>query len=185
MAKLALMPLLLGAGCLAAGKYGAVHDQVSYTVSPDYFHAFKFHQFQISPHLHDRIGAAIVGWRASWWMGSIIGVPLLIAGLLLPGWPAYLKHCLIAFAVVTATALVVGFGALAYAAATIADARLPDFWYPDGPINRVAFARAGVMHNFSYLGGFLGIFSGVLYLALARQRMISPTGAADTQPPSR
>ena len=92
MAKLALLPLLLVVGCLTAGLFGALHDQVSYSVSPDYFHAFKFHQFQIPPHLHNRVGAAIVGWRASWWMGPIIGVPLLTAGLLLPDWRAYLKH---------------------------------------------------------------------------------------------
>ena len=54
--KLLLMPPLLVLGCLIAGAYGTLHDQVSYAVSPDYFHAFKFIQFQISPHLHDRLG---------------------------------------------------------------------------------------------------------------------------------
>ena len=59
-----------------AGGYGAVHNHISYTVSPDYFHAFKFHQFGIPPELRGRVGASIVGWHASWWMGLFVGIPV-------------------------------------------------------------------------------------------------------------
>ncbi len=106
MTKLALFPVLLAAGCVIAGLYGAVHDQISYTVSPDYFHAFKFLQFNVPVHLHNRVGAALVGWHATWWMGVFIGVPVLLIGLILPGWRMYLSHCLMAFVVVISTALV-------------------------------------------------------------------------------
>jgi hypothetical protein len=172
-AKAALLALLLGLGCLIAGVYGALHDQISYTVSPDYFHAFKFHQLSIPADQQNRVGAAIVGWRATWWMGAIIGVPILTAGLLLPGAWAYFRHCLVAFLVVTVTALIVGLGALAFAWATITPDSLPGFRYPEG-VDRIAFARAGVMHNFSYLGGFLGILTGTAYLAIVRYRAGSP-----------
>jgi hypothetical protein len=161
-----------------AGVYGALHDQISYTVSPDYFFAFKFHQFHVSPHLQNRVGAAIVGWKATWWMGAIIGPPLLAAGLLIPGARAYLKHVLIAFAVVTTTALIVGLGALAVAAVNVTPDNLPNFWFPEGVVDKVAFARVGVMHNFSYLGGFLGIVTGVVYMAIARRRMTPDCAAA-------
>jgi len=110
--KLTLFPILLFAGCLIAGLYGALHNQISYTVSPEYFTAFKFHQFSIPEDLRGRIGAAIVGWRASWWMGLFIGVPVLIVGLILPGWKTYVSRCFLAFAVVAVTALVVGLVAL-------------------------------------------------------------------------
>jgi hypothetical protein len=59
--KAALFPVLLAAGCLVSGAYGALHDQLSYTVSPDYFHPLKFDQFSIPSHLHNRAGAAPVG----------------------------------------------------------------------------------------------------------------------------
>jgi hypothetical protein len=171
MAKLALFPLLLAAGCVIAGQYGAVHDQISYSVSPDYFHSFKFRQFDVPAEYHNRLGAAIVGWHATWWMGLLIGIPILIVALILPGWRAYLTQSLIAYAVVAATALVVGLAALAYASATITVAILPDYWYPQGDIDRVAFARVGTMHNFSYLGGFVGIVTASIYLIWARQRL--------------
>ena len=44
--RLRCLPVLLVFGCVIAGVYGALHDQISFTVSPDYFFAFKFHQFQ-------------------------------------------------------------------------------------------------------------------------------------------
>jgi hypothetical protein len=167
----ALFPVLLVAGCLVAGTYGALHDQISYTVSPDYFHAFKFDQFGIPDGLRGRVGAAVVGWQASWWMGLVIGVPVLLVGLVLPNWRAYATRCLVAFAVVAGTALAVGLGALAWASFTITESSLPGYWYPEGVADKVAFARAGTMHNFSYLGGFIGIVTGSLYLVVERVRL--------------
>lgn len=171
MAKLALFFVLLAVACLIAGAYGALHDQVSYTVSPDYFHAFKFYQFNTPAHLQNRLGASLVGWQASWWMGLPIGVPVLAIGLIMPGWKKYVTRCLLALGVVAVTTLLVGLGALAYASWTITEGNLPAFWYPDGVTDRIAFARVGIMHNFSYLGGFLGIITGSLYLVVERVRL--------------
>ncbi len=171
MTKLALFPVLMVLGCLFSGLYGALHDQISYTVSPDYFHHFKFQQFHIAEDLRNRTGAAIVGWSASWWMGILIGLPILTVGLMLPGGRTYFTRCLIAFGVVTVTALAVGLGALAVACFTMTGANLPDFWYPEGVVDKVAFARVGTMHNFGYLGGFLGILTGSAYLAVERFRL--------------
>jgi len=53
---------------------------------------------------------------------------------------------------------------------------LPAFHYPEG-VDKVAFARVGVMHNFSYLGGFLGIVTGIVYLAIVRWRTVRMSGA--------
>lgn len=178
MAKVALLPVLLLAGCMIAGVYGALHDQVSYTVSPDYFHAFKFIQFNIPPNLQDRTGAALVGWGATWWMGLIIGVPVLAIGLTLPDARTYATRSLVAFAVVAATALLVGGGALAYATLTIDAAHLPDYWYPDEAVDRVAFARVGTMHNFGYLGGLLGIVTASTYLLVERDRLARRAASA-------
>jgi hypothetical protein len=170
MAKIALFPVLLAAGCLVAGVYGMLHNQISYTVSPDYFFAFKFDQFAIPDDLRNRIGASIVGWHASWWMGLIIGVPVLLIGLILPDWKMYLTHSLMAIAVVVLTTLLVGLAALAYGYFTISDTSLPAYWYPTNIRDRVAFARAGNIHNFSYLGGVIGIITGSVYLIMTNLR---------------
>jgi hypothetical protein len=58
-----------------AGLFGALHDQMSYTVSSEYFAKFKFIQFHLlDPGVPERIRAAKVGFLASWWMGIPLGV---------------------------------------------------------------------------------------------------------------
>lgn len=151
--KLALFPILLVTACLFVGLYGGLHDQISYSISPDYYHAFKFNQFSIPVALRNRVGASIVGWYASWWMGLFIGVPVLLVALIMPDRRSYVTRSLVAFAVVVFTALVVGLSALIHAS------------------DRVAFDRVGTMHNFSYLGGGLGIITASIYLVIERVRL--------------
>jgi hypothetical protein len=149
-----------------------VHDQLSYTVSTDYFHAFKFQQFAIPAEDHNRLGAAIVGFRASWWMGLVIGLPVLLVARGLPDRRTYLTRSLIAFGVVALTALVVGLGGLIWATLTIRSIDdVPENWVLPSVADPVAFARVGVMHNTSYLGGLFGIVTGVVYLWITRLRL--------------
>jgi hypothetical protein len=167
MTKLALFPVLLAAGCVLSGLYGALHDQLSYSLSRDYFHRFKFQQFRIRARLHNRLGAALVGWYATWWMGLFLGVPVLSLGLFLPDARSYLTHCLVAFAVVASTALVTGLVGLARARRNITAAPDWPWMFPEGVTDRVGFARVGVMHCWSYLGGLLGAFTALAYLIVA------------------
>jgi len=59
-------------GILLSGTYGAVHDQLSYTLSPEYFTKFKFFQFYYADFgLPNRVFASIIGFTATWWVGMI------------------------------------------------------------------------------------------------------------------
>jgi len=64
---------LLGTGffCAAlAGIYGALHDQISFTISPEYFAYIKFRQFDwMGLESHPRLFAAAIGFMATWWVG--------------------------------------------------------------------------------------------------------------------
>lgn len=65
---------LAGIGALIAGVYGALHDQVTYTISEEYFTKAKFAQFAwADPGIGPRGFAGIVGILASWWVGAIAG----------------------------------------------------------------------------------------------------------------
>ena len=106
-------------------------------------------------------------------MGLLIGVPVLLVGLILPDGKAYLTRCLVAFVVVAATALAVGLGALLVACLTITryNLTMEDYEHYPNVVDVVAFERAGFMHGFSYLGGFIGILTGSVYLIIARVRL--------------
>jgi len=169
--KILLIPVLFLVACILAGAYGALHNQISYSVSPEYFTKFKFHQFGMI-HFQDRLGASFVGWAAAWWMGIVIGIILIPLGLIIQGASTYFWVMLRVFGIVVLTTLLVGLVALAAAHFFIdANAAGEISRYGNEIENDVAFARAGCMHNFSYLGGLLGILTGGAYIVRCRLRM--------------
>jgi hypothetical protein len=185
MAKLLLVPVLFAIACLFAGIYGAVHNQISYTVCPEYFTQFKFHQFGIE-NVPDRVGAAIVGWMASWWMGIVIGVVLIPAGFVLRGTQDYFWGMIRVFAVVAGTTLFAGLAALAISYVAVDRDRVGELTrYGNEISDDVAFARAGTMHNFSYLGGLMGVITGgiAVYRQRRRQRNSDPPQSSQTGSP--
>ena len=181
MVKLALVPVLFAIACLFAGIYGAVHNQISYTVSPEYFTQFKFHQFGIDESMPERIGAAIVGWKAAWWMGIVIGIILIPFGLLIRGTSSYFWGMIRVFSVVATTTLIVGLTALAIAFGTVDAKSAGEITRYGNEMNDdVAFARAGTMHNFSYLGAFVGIITGGTAVFYQRRRLNASSPTIET-----
>jgi hypothetical protein len=171
MIKVVLVPVLLVIACLFAGSYGAIHNQISYTVSPEYFTQFKFHQFRIAEGTPHRIGVAIVGWNAAWWMGIVIGIILIPFGLLIRGNANYFWGMIRVFGIVTLTTLLTGLAALALAYVFLDSDNVGRISrYGNEITDDVAFARAGTMHNLSYLGGLAGIITGGVAILWLRHR---------------
>ena len=164
MSKLLALPFLVVLACLMAGVYGMVHNQISYTVGPDYFHAFKFLQFNIAEALPYRIGAAIVGWRASWWMGLVIGTPIAAVALLMPSAAQMVRAFLLAALMVVVITLALGVLSLAF---TIGASQYHLFRIPAGVADPVGFVRAGLMHDTSYAAGLIGLVAGMVYMILS------------------
>lgn len=171
MSKIVLVPVLFVIACLFAGVYGAAHNQISYTVSPEYFTQFKFHQFRIAAGTSDRVGAAVVGWYAAWWMGLVIGVVLIPLGLVIRGGKSYFCGMLRVFGVVIATTLLVGLLALAWSLVSVDASKVGEISrYGNEIVDDAAFVRAGTMHNFSYLGGLIGMITGGVTIIWERGR---------------
>jgi hypothetical protein len=155
-----------------AGLYGVVHDQISYTVSPEYFTKFKFRQFGFADmNLPDRARASMVGFLASWWMGIPIGSLVGAAGFIHPSARRMLKISLWAFVVVIAFTFLFGLCGLLYGyieTRTINPANYQGWFIPDDVVNLRRFLCAGYMHNASYLGGTLSIFIACLFQIVVR-----------------
>ena len=156
--------VLLAAAMLIAGIYGALHDQISFTVSSEYFTRFKYYQFGfVDSDLPDRIKAALIGFLASWWMGIPIGLVVGAFGFLHRGPGRMFRQSLKAFGVVAVVALLVGVAGLCYGwfVASHDPADYRGWRIPDGLVSPDRFLAVGHMHNFSYLGGAIGLFCGV------------------------
>jgi ABC-type antimicrobial peptide transport system permease subunit len=95
MKKILVFLLIIVLAPLIGGIYGILHDQFTYTISPEYYTKFKFYQFGLAYTGNEaifpnpRVQVCIVGFRATWWMGLPIGIILGITGLFHKGH----KHC--------------------------------------------------------------------------------------------
>jgi len=180
--KLLVFLALLVLAVLLAGAYGVVHNQISYTVSPEYFTRFKFRQFGLldssSP---QRVRASIVGFLAAWWMGIPIGLLVGAAGFIHPGHRRMLRVTLWSFVVVICCTLLVGLIGCAVGYVRTASIDLADYrdWYlPPDVIDLRRFLCAGYMHNSSYLGGILGIAAAWIFHAIVKRRAARSTRVA-------
>ena len=169
--KLLLMIALLFIAISLAGIYGMLHNQISYTISSEYFSCFKFDQMNIPHEYRNRIGASMVGFLATWWMGIVIGIILIPLGLMIPSGNGYFFGMLRTFGVVCVTAFLTGIIALIIGMCIINTNNLPFFYFPECVQDKVRFSQAGTMHNFSYIGGLIGINTGVLWIIIERMRI--------------
>jgi hypothetical protein len=99
---------------------------------------------------------------------------------LIPGKANYFWGMVRVFGVVAMTALIVGVAALAIAFAVVdADTVNEISRYGNEIDDDVAFARAGTMHNFSYLGGLAGIITGGVAIFRQRRRLSASASTVD------
>ncbi len=171
MNKILILLLLIFISILIAGAYGILHDQVTYTLSEEYYTKFKFPQFHIgdwhgkSPEVilpNPRLGVAFVGFLATWWVGFIIGCILGLIGLIHKTAPEMFQITLNAILLNVLTVFV--FGILGFLSGELILSDM-DFklWIPDNVLDRQRFVVVGWIHNFGYLGGFVGLIVGSIY----------------------
>jgi len=179
MKKMLVFILLSLIAILLAGLYGMVHNQISYTVSPEYFTKFKFKQFGLmNSAFPDRVRASIVGFQASWWMGIPIGYLVGVVGFIHQGHWRIFRISLWSFVVCVIFTLLFGLGGLFYGYVQTRAINPADYegWYiPDGLVDLRRFLCAGYMHNSSYLGGTLAILVAWVFHIVVRIRTRNTT----------
>lgn len=144
---------------ILAGVYGVLHDQLSYTISPEYFTKFKFEQFGFE---NIRTTVAIIGFWATWWTGLLIGVVNGIIGLIQPTPKIMWKS--IYGASIRILGIAIGFGLLGVLVGKFIISEMNTDWnIPNNVNNRNAFLTVGTMYGFSYFGGLVGLIFGTIY----------------------
>jgi hypothetical protein len=169
--KFARLPAMIRVallGALLAGIYGAAHDQVSYSISAEYFIKLKFQQFGYANFgFPPRVFAAEVGFLASWWVGMIVA--WLLARLGLTELPPQKRRTtiVVAFTIVFVCALVAGASGLLLGRA---QSRCDDLssWEPWERVLQLtdlrSFVTVAYLHNASYLGGLVGFIAAAIYV---------------------
>ena len=183
LAKFAALFGLIIAGPLLGATFGALHDQLSYTAGPEYFTRFKFVQFAWAEvaDMPPRLGAAVVGILATWWVGFYAGAFLAAVGLLHRTAGSMVRATLRAYGLVALCAILVGVAGLVFgwiAFGSNESAAYVDWWRPDGLISPRRFFAVGMMHNGSYLGGALGLLLAAWYQVRVAQRSVREARSA-------
>ena len=162
MARFAVFICLCFCAMFAASAFGALHNQISFTVGASYFYDVKFAQFGIDPVLQNRVGAALVGALASWWMGLLMGLPAFGLGLFTQaGRRRYFYAGLKSIWIAVSIAAIGAFIGLAFG--FIADINTLVGYLPmiDAFSDPIGFVRAAIMHEASYFGGALGALAAL------------------------
>jgi hypothetical protein len=159
--RIAIFTVFIAAALLVAGLFGVLHDQISYTVSNEYFTKFKFVQFHLlNSDVPEIVRVATVGFLASWWMGIPLGLLTGAAGFI-QRTPAHMSRALaLSLGVICAFVLVVALAGLAYGIARTAELDLTNYggWFiPPELEHPRRFISVGYMHNSAYLGGAAAI----------------------------
>jgi hypothetical protein len=172
--KLLVFLLVVALAVFVAGLYGVAHNQISYTVAPEYFTKFKFIQFGFTDTpLPERVRASMVGFLASWWMGIPIGLLVGAAGFIHPGPGRMLRISLWSLLVAVTFTLLFGLSGLLYGYMQTQHIDVAEYrgWFiPEDVIQRRRFLCAGYMHNSSYLGGVLAILVAWVFHAMVKLR---------------
>lgn len=174
---------------LSAALYGVVNDQITLTLSPEYFTVFKHSEFY--PLLQAfgqedapvRIEALIVGTAATWWFGCLLGMFLGVAGTLgrrpRMTTATYLRaigQVMLMTAVVSVT-----FGLIADLTEPWVNPSVADWPFLDGiTAIRPAFA-VGWWHN----GAYAGALAGTVWACrrVRKQRLTTPLATAGRRSP--
>lgn len=156
------------AGAMVAGAYGIVHDQITFTLGPEYFTRFKFDQFDYLDKAKPvRIVVGEIGFLATWWVGFFAGwfmgrvaVPHLAVA-------KAARLCAAAVGIMLTTAIAFAVVSAFLAPMDISDSRIEN-WRPMMQMyavtDEVAFIRVGYIHNASYLGGLIGLIVALVWL---------------------
>lgn len=158
-----------------AGLYGILHDQLTYSISEEYYTRFKFIQFgfwdgDLPARLaHPRAAVCAVGFLATWWTGILIGPVIALVGLIHKDNRQMKRANVRAVAITILITFSTGILGLLFGWLFLVENGVA-WWLPEGLIDRDHFIMVGSMHNFSYLGGLLGLIAAVIYQVRVRMK---------------
>jgi len=159
-------------GIIISGSYGILHDQITFSIGPEYFRNFKYEQFAFADFgLPERIFVGLIGFLATWWVGAIVGWT--VGRRVLPNQSrtAATKQVLRGFAIVFFTGAFAGFLGYLYGLWRGYDADY-SMWQPilhqHKVIDHWSFMRVGYIHNAGYLGAIIGLALTFVFIRPAK-----------------
>lgn len=176
MRKFAIFCLIILVAIVIASIYGVGHDQVTYSISPEYYTKYKFIQFNLADsgaaqHMtQPRSAVVMTGVKGTWWMGLMIGVVLGLIAFIFRDADTMFSSVLQALWLVLLIVIVAGVTGGLYGHYVLVRKGV-GWWMPGNLVDRGAYITVGSIHNFSYVGGIAGLVIGVIFLVIRNYRL--------------
>lgn len=168
-------------GAAFASVYGYAHDQLTFSIGPEYFTNMKFEQFHYVVTFGSKIGASqemiagMIGVLATWWVGFVLAWFFARRHFPHQTRSSAIRKILYSFAIVLVCGVVAGLCGYSYGVFRGPDADysawgflfrrhfITDFY---------AFVRVAYIHNASYAGGGIGFVLALIFVRPAKARTI-------------
>ncbi len=169
--RLVIFIALVAISSFSAGLYGVFYDQISYSISPEFFEKLRFPSdgYHLSDRVHPRLKAAYAGWTHTWQVGLILGGILALAGLMHHNLRRMFNVTLVSFFITLTMAFLFGLVGL-YMGSTKTGGDDVYLSLPPDIKDPHHFMMVQNMQNFSYVGALAGIFIGLFYHLYQRNR---------------
>jgi hypothetical protein len=172
MRKIGILLLSVVLSTLIASIYGALHDQVTYSISSEYFTVFKFDQFGFQDwgNNNPRLTTALIGILATWWVGFYIGIFQGLVGLIHRNHKLMFKYVMNSIFITLGVTLL--FGLIGYLIGVLDSETYEKCCFPYDIKDGKSFMTVGSIHNYGYAGGEIGAFVGIVYQLVVRKKAV-------------
>ena len=170
MKKIGILFLTIIISTVLAALYGAIHDQVTYSISSEYFTVFKFDQFGFSDwgNNNPRMTTALIGVLATWWVGLSIGIFQGLVGLIHHNHKLMFRYVLNSILITLGATLL--FGIFGYFVEVLDAETYQNCCFPYEIKDGKRFKIVGSIHNYGYAGGEIGACFGVAYQVIMKRK---------------
>lgn len=147
-----------------AAIFGVLHNQLTYTISSEFFTKFMFEQFGFVEYGHNtpRLTASIIGAWSTWWFGLIFGFIFAAIACNQSTTPSMIRNIKKSVIITLVTTLNIGLIGLLYGFSGLSSS-YSTCCFPL-QINQISsFIAVSEMHTFGYIGAVIGIVIAVLY----------------------
>jgi hypothetical protein len=158
---------------LIAGTFGILHDQITFTISPEYFTRMKFDQFRAADFgFPQRVFVAEIGFLGTWWAGLIAG--WFLARIAVPKFASPEKRVVQAMAIIVMITTFIGIvGYLIGPAIFENRSDWREALDSLGVTDITSFNCVAATHLGSYAGAFLGWVAMMVFLGARVSRLAS------------
>jgi hypothetical protein len=170
MKKIGLLLQTIFISTILVASYGAIHDQVTYSISPEYFTVYKFDQFGFLEwgNNNPRLTTALIGVLATWWAGLYIGIFQGLVGLIHPNNKLMFKYTINAIFIILGVTVL--FGVFGYIEGKLDTATYQNCCFPYEIKDEESYKIVGSIHDYGYAGGEIGAYIGVVYQIIMRRK---------------